>query len=392
LRRTWTRHDLEGSFVKLAIVVCASRVQNVCTEVSKRGEKRRVSGYKKVHTTASNRLKHIEFMQKYQTHRFCIAPMMEWSDRHCRMLHRLLSAHARLYTEMVTAQAAIRGDRERLLGYDALEHPLALQLGGAEPQALAEAARIGAGFGYEEINLNVGCPSDRVQSGKFGACLMQEPDLVAECVAAMRAAVTIPVTVKCRIGVDDQDPQVALRTLVASCKAAGVDTFIVHARKAWLQGLSPKENREVPPLDYDLVYAVKRENPELVVVLNGGIATLDEAEAHLSKVDGVMLGRAAYQSPAILADVDARFFGGSVHSVEEAVDGYVDYVACKLKEGVPLNAMTRHLLGIFHGRPGARQFRRHLSENATRHGAGIDVLRDALALVARRPALEETVG
>ena len=316
--------------------------------------------------------------------RFCIAPMMEWSDRHCRMLHRLLCDNALLYAEMVTAQAAIRGQRERLLGFDAREHPLALQLGGAEPAALAEAAKIGEEFGYDEINLNVGCPSDRVQFGRFGACLMREPELVADCVRAMRAAVSLPVTVKCRLGVDDQDPGEALRALIAPCAAAGVDTFIVHARKAWLEGLSPKENRNVPPLDVELVYAVKRENPALTIVLNGGIATLDQAEAHLMQVDGVMLGRAAYQSPAILAEVDARLFGGSPHTVESAVEAYLDYVERQLAQGVPLNAMTRHMLGLFNARPGARLFRRHLSENATRPGAGIDVLREALAFVRQR--------
>jgi tRNA-dihydrouridine synthase A len=310
--------------------------------------------------------------------------MMEWSDRHCRMLHRLLSTRARLYTEMLTVQAAIRGDRQRLLGFDAREHPVALQLGGAEPDLLAEAAKIGAGFGYDEIDLNVGCPSDRVQSGRFGACLMKEPGLVAGCVAAMRAAVSIPVTVKSRIGVDEQDPEVSLRAIIAGCKAAGVTTFIVHARKALLAGLSPKENRDVPPLDYQLVYAVKRENPELTIVLNGGIATLEQAEAHLTRVDGVMLGRAAYQSPSLLAEVDARFFGGEPRAVEDAVEEFVGYVARRLPEGVPLNAMTRHMLGLFHGRPGARQFRRYLSDNATRPGAGLDVLRDALSFVMRR--------
>ncbi|MDE2133867.1 MAG: tRNA dihydrouridine(20/20a) synthase DusA [Alphaproteobacteria bacterium] len=323
-------------------------------------------------------------MQQNQAHRFCVAPMMEWSDRHCRMLHRLLCGNARLYTEMVTAQAVIRGDRARLIGFDAREHPVALQLGGAEPAALAEAAKIGEDFGYDEINLNVGCPSDRVQSGRFGACLMREPELVAACVAAMRNAVSIPVTVKCRIGVDDQDPGEALRALIAACAVAGIVTFIVHARKAWLEGLSPKENRDVPPLDYELVYAVKRENPALTVVLNGGISTLDQADAHLKHVDGVMLGRAAYQAPAILAEVDARFFGGSPHSLEAAVEGYLDYVTHQLAQGVPLNAMTRHMLGLFNARPGARLFRRHLSENATRPGAGIGVLRDALAYVVRR--------
>jgi tRNA-dihydrouridine synthase A len=310
--------------------------------------------------------------------------MMEWSDRHCRTFHRLLTVRSRLYTEMVTAQAAIRGDREKLLGYDPREHPVALQLGGSEPALLAEAAKIGEDFGYDEINLNVGCPSDRVQSGKFGACLMLEPNLVADCVSAMCDAVSVPVTVKCRIGVDDQDPEVALRTIIAACKAAGIRIFIVHARKALLDGLSPKDNRDVPPLDYELVYAVQRENPDLTIVLNGGLCTLELAEECLQHVDGVMLGRAAYQSPAVLAEVDARFFGGEARSVDNAVESYTRYVEQKLAEGVPLNAMTRHILGVFHGRPGARQFRRHLSENAPRYGAGIEVLRDALALVVRR--------
>jgi tRNA-dihydrouridine synthase A len=316
-------------------------------------------------------------------HRFCVAPLMECTDTHCRVLHRLLSRHARLYTEMVTAEAVLRGKRDRLLGFDASEHPVALQLGGSEPARLAEAARIGADFGYDEINLNVGCPSDRVQSGRFGACLMREPELVADCVAAMRAAVSVPVTVKCRIGVDDQEPEESLRRLIAQCTAAGVTTFAIHARKAWLEGLSPKENREVPPLDYQLVYRVKRENPRLTIVLNGGIASLDEAQAHLAQVDGVMLGRAAYHSPALLADVDARIFGGVPRDVDAAALAYASYIERKLGEGVPLNAMTKHMLGLFHGRPGARLFRRHLSENATRKGAGIAVLRDALALLGR---------
>jgi len=351
------------------------------------------------------------------SHRFCVAPMMERTDRHCRVLHRLLSKHARLYTEMVTAEAVLRGKRERLLGFSSLEHPVALQLGGAEPVTLAEAARIGEEFGYDEINLNVGCPSDRVQSGKFGACLMREPALVADCAAAMRAAVKIPVTIKCRIGVDDQDPQHSLRALVDACAEAGVSVFAVHARKAWLEGLSPRDNRHVPPLDYELVYALKRERPDLTIIVNGGINTLDEAEAHLKHVDGVMMGRAAYQTPALLAEVDARFFGtptppsplqgegasigrlspaANAHKIpppergrpgggppangiDTAVEAYVEYVATKLKEGVPLNSMTKHMLGLFHGQPGARLFRRHLSENATRPDANIQTLRDALA-------------
>jgi tRNA-dihydrouridine synthase A len=316
-------------------------------------------------------------------HRFCVAPMMDWTDRHCRVLHRLLSTRARLYTEMVTAEAVIRGNRMRLLGFDPSEHPVALQLGGAEPARLAEAARIGADFGYDEINLNVGCPSDRVQSGRFGACLMREPALVADCVAAMRAAVSVPVTVKCRLGVDDQDPEASLRTLIDACAKAGVTIFAVHARKAWLEGLSPKDNRERPPLDYDLVYRVKRERPDLTIVVNGGIATLDEAARHLEHADGVMLGRAAYQSPAILAEVDARFFGGDRTEIEAVTDAYCDYVSVQLARGVPLHAMTKHMLGLFNGRPGARLFRRHLSENATRPGAGLGVLRDALAHLQR---------
>ena len=314
---------------------------------------------------------------------FAVAPMMDWTDRHCRVLHRLLSARVRLYTEMVTAEAILHGDKERLIGFSAVEHPVALQLGGSEPARLAEAARIGADFGYDEINLNVGCPSDRVQSGCFGAVLMREPERVADCVAAMRAAVKIPVTVKCRIGVDDQDPQTALPVLVDACAKAGVTMFAVHARKAWLSGLSPKENREVPPLDYGLVHALKRARPDLTIIINGGIASLDEAETHLSHVDGVMLGRAAYQTPAILADVDRRFFGEAQRDVNEAVAAYVDYVGAQLTKGVPLNAMTKHMLGLFHGLPGARLFRRHLSENVHRKGADISVLLDALAHLDR---------
>jgi tRNA-dihydrouridine synthase A len=304
--------------------------------------------------------------------------MMDWTDRHCRVLHRGLTRHARLYTEMVTAEAVIRGDRARLLAFDPAEHPVALQLGGSEPARLAEAARIGAEFGYDEINLNVGCPSDRVQSGRFGACLMREPMLVADCVAAMRATTPIPVTVKCRIGVDDQDPEESLRALASACAAAGVTVFAVHARKAWLEGLSPKENRDVPPLDYDLVYRLKRENPALIIIVNGGIATLDEAEQHLRHVDGVMLGRAAYQSPALLADVDARFFDGDARDIADAIDTYTDYIRRHLARGVPLHAMTKHMLGLFNGRPGARLFRRHLSENATKRDANLDTLLTAL--------------
>jgi tRNA-dihydrouridine synthase A len=319
-------------------------------------------------------------------HRFSVAPMMDWTDSPCRVLHRCLTRNTLLYTEMVTQDAVLHGDRVRLLGFDASEHPLALQLGGSDPAKLAQAARIAADFGYDEVNLNVGCPSDRVQSGRFGACLMREPALVADCVAAMRAAVPLPVTVKCRIGVDDQDPEVALRALIDACVAAGVTTFAVHARKAWLDGLSPKENRDVPPLDYDLVYRVKRERPDLFIAVNGGIETLDQATAHLAYVDGVMLGRAAYHNPAMLADVDARFFGGAAVDVDAAVDAYCEYVARQLQQGVRLHTLIKPMLGMYNGRPGARLFRRHLSENAPRHDAGIAVLREALAFIGERRA------
>ncbi len=321
-------------------------------------------------------------------HRFSVAPMMDWTDRHCRFLHRLLTTRALLYTEIVTSQPNAHGQRERLLGFDRREDPVALQLGGSDPAQLAEAAKIGEDFGYAEINLNVGCPSDRVQSGRFGACLMREPELVAECVSAMRHAVRVPVTVKCRIGVDDQDPEESLRATIGLCARAGVKTFAVHARKAWLEGLSPKENRDVPPLDYDLVYRVKREHPKLTIVINGGIATLEECEKHLQHVDGVMLGRAAYHSPAMLTEVDARFFGGEAVALDAAVDAYVAYAEEQLSKRVPLHALTKPMLGLFNGKPGARLFRRHLSENVNVRGAGISVLRDALALVRPQQAAQ----
>jgi tRNA-dihydrouridine synthase A len=318
--------------------------------------------------------------------------MMDWTDRHCRRLHRTLSRRARLYTEMLTAEAVIHGDRARLLAFDPAEHPLALQLGGADPVKLAAAARIAEDLGYDEINLNVGCPSDRVQSGRFGACLMAEPELVAECMAAIGAAVRIPATVKCRLGVDDQDPEASLIRLVDACAAAAVGVFIVHARKAWLKGLSPKENREVPPLDYPLVRRLKRERPKLAIVLNGGVASLDEAEAHLAQVDGVMLGRAAYHEPAILGEADQRLFGEERDvSPEAAVEAYLPHVRAELARGTHLAAMTRHMLGLFHGRPGARAWRRILTVEGVKPGAGIDVIEralDELALAAaRRPAL-----
>ncbi|HWW12032.1 MAG TPA: tRNA dihydrouridine(20/20a) synthase DusA, partial [Brevundimonas sp.] len=300
--------------------------------------------------------------------RLSVAPMMDWTDRHCRAFHRALSARALLYTEMVTAPAVVHGDRDRLLGFDAVEHPVALQLGGSDPAQLAEAARIGEAYGYDEINLNVGCPSDRVQSGKFGACLMREPELVADCMAAIKAVVSVPATVKCRIGVDDQDPEVSLFATVDASAAVGVDTFIVHARKAWLKGLSPKENRDVPPLDYALVRRLKRERPHLSISINGGIATLDEAQAHLDdadgvRLDGVMLGRAAYHEPALLGQVDRRLFDAATPDVDafEALERYRPYLRARLEEGVHLAHMTRHMLGVMHGRPGARAFRRILT-------------------------------
>ena len=309
--------------------------------------------------------------------------MMDWTDRHCRSFHRVLTRRALLYSEMVTSAAVLHGDRERLLGFDPAEHPVALQLGGSDPAELAQAARIGEAFGYDEINLNVGCPSDRVQSGRFGACLMLEPGLVAECMAAIRQAVQVPATVKCRIGVDDQDPQASLFTLVDACAAAGVDTFIVHARKAILKGLSPKENRDVPPLDYDLVRRLKRERPALTIVLNGGIGGLDAAEALLADFDGVMLGRAAYHHPGLLGEVDARIFGETgVVTPEAAVEAYLPYVEARLAEGVSLAAMTRHMLGLFQGRRGARAWRRILTVESVRPGADAGVILRALAEVA----------
>lgn len=309
--------------------------------------------------------------------------MMDWTDRHCRFFHRILTRRALLYTEMVTTGALIHGPRARLLAYDPAEHPVALQLGGSEPGDLALCARMAEDAGYGEVNLNIGCPSERVQKGAFGACLMREPDLVGDCVAAMRAAVKIPVTVKCRIGVDDQEPRVALFEFVDRVAKAGCGTFVVHARKAWLKGLSPKDNREVPPLDYSLVYELKRARPGLTIIINGGVTTVDQALAHLAHVDGVMMGRAAYQSPWVLAEVDRAVFGTPqvVASRVEALEAFKPYVARELAMGVPLNAMTKHVLGLFNGLPGARAFRRHLSENAVKAGAGVLVLDQALDFV-----------
>ncbi len=312
---------------------------------------------------------------------FSIAPMMDWTDRHCRYFHRLLTRRARLYTEMVVADAVIHGDRARLLGFSPEEHPLAIQLGGSEPAKLAEAARIAADLGYDEVNLNVGCPSDRVQSGTFGACLMREPATVAACVAAMKAAVGVPVTVKCRLGVDEQDPETALDALADAVLDAGADALFVHARKAWLKGLSPKENREVPPLDYDRVYRLKARLPGTFVAVNGGIATLAEATAHLAHVDGVMLGRAAYHTPDVLAGVDRAIFGDAAPPPDPrtVVEAMVPYAARVIASGGRVSHVTRHMLGLFHGRPGARQWRRVLSEEAVRPGAGPEVLHRALA-------------
>ena len=322
--------------------------------------------------------------------RFCVAPMMDWTDRHCRMFHRQLTRHALLYTEMVTAQAIRHGDRQRLLGFDPAEQPVALQIGGSDPALLAEASKWGEDFGYAEINLNVGCPSDRVQTGRFGACLMAEPELVRDCLAAMRDAVRLPVTVKCRIGIDDQDEEEDFARFVDVVSQAGVTVFIVHARKAWLKGLSPRENREIPPLNYSRVYRLKQRRPELEIVINGGIASLDEAGAHLEHVDGVMLGRAAYQTPWVLGEVDSRLFGApaAVQARGDAVARMKPYVARQLAAGVPLHAITRHMLGLFHGVAGGRLWRRVLSEDGVKPGAGLDVLDKALGEVSSRIAAE----
>ncbi|PPD44253.1 MAG: tRNA dihydrouridine(20/20a) synthase DusA [Methylocystis sp.] len=308
--------------------------------------------------------------------RFAVAPMMDWTDRHCRRFHRLLSRRARLYTEMLTTGAVIHGDRVRLMGFDAFEQPVAFQLGGSEPDDLARAARIVADFGYAEVNLNVGCPSDRVQNGAFGACLMQRPALVADCVRAMKDAVPLPVTVKCRIGVDDQEPRQALFELAAQCVEAGVDALFVHARKAWLRGLSPKENRDIPPLDYAIVHDLKRAFPATPVAINGGLTTIPQMREQLAFVDGVMIGRAAYHDPTLLLDVDPHFFGAPAPFPDTfaAVEAYLPYIARELGKGEKLSNITRHLLGLFSGLPGARNFRRRLALEAVRQGAGPEVL------------------
>jgi tRNA-dihydrouridine synthase A len=309
--------------------------------------------------------------------------MMDWTDRHCRVFHRLMTRRSLLYTEMLTTPAILHGDRKRLLGFDPSEHPVALQLGGSDPRELATAAKIGWDFGYDEINLNVGCPSDRVKDGRFGACLMAEPVLVAACVAAMKRAVSIPVTVKCRIGIDDQDPEIALDALARGVVDAGADALIVHARKAWLNGLSPKENRDIPPLDYDRVYRLKAAMPNVPVIINGGIASLSEAKAHLGFVDGVMLGRAAYQEPWRLIAADPEMFGEAAPhaTMKQVFEAMMPYIERELALGTRLHSIARHFVGAFHAVPGARAFRRHLAENGVKPGAGVNVLRDAIALV-----------
>ena len=308
--------------------------------------------------------------------------MLEWTDRHFRFFLRLVSRRILLYTEMLTSGAVLRGDRSRLLEFDPSEHPVALQLGGSDPADLAECARIAEQFGYDEVNLNVGCPSDRVQSGRFGACLMAEPALVADCVAAMRAAVAIPVTVKTRIGIDARDSYHELAHFVRTVGQGGCPTFIIHARKAWLKGLSPKENREIPPLRYDVVRQLKEDFPDLEIVLNGGIANLQECVAHLQNFDGVMLGRSAYHNPYLLAEADRLLFGDQhpVPSRDDVMQALLPYVERELARGVRLQSICRHLLGLFHAAPGGRLWRRHLSENAVKPGAGVEVLRAAWEL------------
>jgi tRNA-dihydrouridine synthase A len=323
---------------------------------------------------------------KLQHYLFSVAPMMDWTDRHCRFFHRLLTRRTLLYTEMITTGAVLHGNRARLLGYDQAEHPVALQLGGSDPAALAQSARIAADLGYDEINLNVGCPSDRVQEGRFGACLMREPELVGDCVAAMKAAVKIPVTVKCRIGVDEQDPEAALDTMTRAVVAAGTDALIVHARKAWLAGLSPKENRDVPPLDYDRVYRLKRAWPDLNISINGGVGSLEAAATHLSQVDGVMLGRAAYQEPWRLLTVDSDIFGTAAPftSPKDAAGALIPYIERETAAGTRLHAIARHTLGLFHGMPGARAYRRYLATEGVKPGADANTFATALALVGER--------
>ncbi|PIE42505.1 MAG: tRNA dihydrouridine(20/20a) synthase DusA [Gammaproteobacteria bacterium] len=320
---------------------------------------------------------------KLLNRRFCTAPMLHWTDRHCRYFHRLLSQEAVLYSEMVTTGAILRGDAGRYLAFNAAEHPLALQLGGSEPADMATCAQIAQQYGYDEVNINVGCPSERVQRGAFGACLMAEPGLIAECVRVMQGDVDIPVTVKHRIGIDDQEDYSAMARFVDTVAAAGCQTFIVHARKAWLKGLSPKENRDIPPLRYDLVYQLKQAFPELEIIINGGIKTLDECRQHLEQVDGVMVGREVYHNPWLLAQVDSLFYGQSANLTQrkQVLPALYDYVEQQTAHGVHLNHISRHILGLFQGLPGAKQWRRYISENAHKPGAGFKVLQAAAAWV-----------
>lgn len=324
----------------------------------------------------------------YAAKTFSIAPMLDWTDRHCRFLHRLLTRHTLLYTEMVVADAAIHGKRDRLLGFSDQEHPVALQLGGSDPVKLSEAAKIGESFGYDEINLNVGCPSDRVQSGAFGACLMLTPQLVADCVAAMKQVVKIPVTVKCRIGVDDQDQEVALSELSRLVIAEGADALWVHARKAWLQGLSPKENRDIPPLDYDRVYRLKQDYPQHFVGINGGITSMEETATHLQHTDGVMMGRTAYHTPMVLRDVDRLVYGDETAplSMEDVLDIMCDYADRHIADGGRLTHVSRHMVGLFQGQAGSRRWRQILSTDATRNDADSKTIRKAYQVMCETAA------
>ena len=310
---------------------------------------------------------------------FCVAPMLDCTDRHQRYLARLISKHAVLYTEMITTGALIHGDRARFLDFDASEHPVALQLGGSEPNAMTQSAELAQEWGYDEVNINVGCPSDRVQSGSFGACLMQQPELVAENVKQMQSSVDIPVTIKCRIGVDEQEPREALWALVEASASAGCVTFLVHARKAWLKGLSPKENRDVPPLDYELVYRLKQDFPELEIVINGGINTIEACHEHLAHVDGVMMGREAYSNPYIMAEVDSEFYNvaKAPTSRDQVLEQYIDYANQRIAQGSRLNHLSKHIVGLYHGEPRSRLWRRHISQNAHIPGSGSEVLHDA---------------
>ena len=318
--------------------------------------------------------------------RFCVAPMLDWTDRHERYFLRLISKHAVLYTEMVTTGALIHGDKDRYLQFNKEEHPVALQLGGSDPEAMAICAKMAEDYGYDEVNINVGCPSDRVQNGAFGACLMAEPELVAENVSAMQNAVDIPVTVKNRIAIDDMDEYQCLPKFLEIVSQAGCETFIIHARKAWLKGLSPKQNRDVPPLNYELVYQMKRDYPQLEIIINGGIKTLEQSEQHIEQVDGVMIGREAYHNPFMMSQVDERLYGEAQDEKTEfeLLDEYMEYMQKQMEQGVYLKHMSRHLLGLFTGQPGAKAWRRHISENAHKEGAGIEVIQQAVRYISEK--------